>query len=90
MFKVSVSVFMRSTDVSRYGFDTAASMAGSMYPMESFGAIWRWLRESDMSAVSDFIFSRLIDADALNLQSSIFTPRLPRHFGFEGKSIEPY
>ena len=41
------------------------------------------------SAVSDFIFSRLIDADALDLDSSVFTPRLPRHPALKGKFIKP-
>ena len=51
-FKVSVSVFTRSTDVSRYGFDMATLTVGSMYPMESFGSIWRWLHGMGMSQVS--------------------------------------
>ena len=51
-FKVSVSVFTRLTDISRYGFDTATLTVGSMYPMESFGSIWRWLHGMGMSQVS--------------------------------------
>ncbi|KIM57561.1 hypothetical protein SCLCIDRAFT_28781 [Scleroderma citrinum Foug A] len=41
-----------------------------------------------MSAVSDFIFSRLIDADVLDFQSSIFAPRLPRHPALKGSQVD--
>ena len=85
MSKVGVLNLWRSTNVYRLDFDTAVLTPGPMDPMELFGVVWRWLHESDMSAVSDFVFSCL-----LNFQSSVFMPRLPRHPGFEGKSIEPY
>ena len=39
--------------------------------------------------VSDSIFLCLIDTDALDLESSIIAPRLPRHPGFEGKYLQP-
>ena len=42
-----------------------------------------------MYAVSDFVFSRWIDADALDLESSVFVPRLPQRPGLHGKPIQP-
>ncbi|KIM62608.1 hypothetical protein SCLCIDRAFT_24902 [Scleroderma citrinum Foug A] len=41
-----------------------------------------------MSAVSGFVFSHLIDADVLDLESSIFTPRLPRHPALKGSQVD--
>ena len=42
-----------------------------------------------MAARVGHVFSRLIDADALDLESSVFTPRLPRHPALKGKFIKP-
>ena len=86
--KVSLLDHIHLTHVYRFGLDVATLMMGSMYPMESFGVIWRWLCKLDMSAVSDFVFSHLIDADALDFQSSVFVPRVPQHPGPEGKSCQ--
>ena len=64
-------------ELYRFDLDAVRSTAGSNDPMETFGVGLGWLCESGTSAVSDFIFSCLIDADALNLWSSIFVPRFP-------------
>ena len=57
--------------------------------MATFGVVSGWLRDVGTSAVSGFALSHLIDAYALNLQSSIFAPMLPRHPGLEGKFLRP-
>ena len=87
--KVSPSAFSRSTDISRYHFDVATLTPGSNDHGEMFGDVWRWLRKSGTYAVSDFVFSHWIDADALDLKSSVFVPRLPQHPGLHGKPIQP-
>ena len=76
-------------ELYRYDLDSIATTPWSIDPMETFGAGLGWLRESGMSAVSDFVFSRLIDADALDIWSSVFAPRLPWHPEFEGGFANP-
>ena len=76
-------------ELYRYDLDSIATTAWSIDPMETFGAGLGWLRESGMSAVSDFVFSRLIDADALDLRSSVFAPRFPQRPAFKGGFTNP-
>ena len=54
-----------------------------------FGVVSGWLRNAGTSAVSGFALFHLIDAYALDLQSSVFVPMLPRHPGLEGKFLRP-
>ena len=61
MFKVSVSVFTRSTDVSRYGFDMAASTFGSNDPKGTSRKVSAWLCGAGMHPVSHFNFCGLAD-----------------------------
>ena len=65
--KVSASTFSHSTDVYRSRFGMATSTAGSVDPTETFGVVSGWLRDAGTSVVSGFALSRLIDADAVNL-----------------------
>ena len=65
-------------------------MAGSVDPTETFGVVSGWLRDAGTSAVSGFALSRLIDADILNLESSVTAPMLPRHPGLKCGFINPY
>ena len=90
MSKVSLSTVLRSINVCRCDFDTAASTAGSVDPMETFGVVSRWLHDAGTSTVSGFTLSRSIDADILNLESSVAAPMLPRHPGLECGFINPY
>ena len=83
--KVSVSVFTCSTDVCRDKFDAAMLTPGPMDPMEMFGVVSGWLHNAGTSVVSGFTLSRLIDAYALDLQSSVFVPMLPWHPGLNSK-----
>ena len=83
--KVSVSVFTCSTDICRDKFDAAMLTPGPMDPMETFGVVSGWLLNAGTSTVSGFALSCLIDAYALNLQSSVFAPMLPWHPGLNSK-----
>ena len=65
--KVSLLDLIHSTDVCRFHFDTTASTAGSMDPMESFGSVWRWLRGMGTSQVSASAVSRWFLIDTLDL-----------------------
>ena len=76
-------------ELYRFNLDAVRSTAGSNDLMETFGVGLGWLHESGTSAVSDFVFSRLIDADALDLRSSVFAPRFPRRPAFEGGFTNP-
>ena len=87
--KVSVLDLFRLINVSRSCFDPSASTPWSNDHVGTLGVISRWLRESGTYVVSDFVFSRWIDADVLDLESSIFAPRLPRRPGLHGKPIQP-
>ena len=96
MSQVSHFVFLHLIDADvldlehyRYDLHPATSMPGSNNPIGTYGVSLGWLRKSGTSAVSDFVFSRLIDTNALNLESSIFAPRLPQHPGYEGKYLHP-
>ena len=88
--KVGVLDFFHSTDVYRSRFDSAALTAGSNDPTETFGVVSGWLHDVGTSMVSGFALSRLIDADILNLESSVAAPMLPRHPGLECGFINPY
>ena len=76
-------------DVYRLDLDSAMSTAGPMDPTGTFQNVSGWLCDVGMSAVSGFTLSHLIDTYVLDLQSSVFAPRLPWHPGCEGKYLHP-
>ena len=68
MSKVGVLDSFRSTDVSRCGFDTAASTPWSVDLPAMFGVVSGWLRGLGTSVVSRFALLHLADTHALNLE----------------------
>ena len=72
-FKVSVSVFRRSTDISRYGFDTATLTAGSNDLQATFWVVWEWLHAAHTFKVSCFGFMALADFSRYGFESSVST-----------------
>ena len=79
----------RLADFCRFNFDSTALTPGSNDPIGMYGVGLGWLHESGTSMVSDFVFSHLIDTNTLDLESSVFAPRLPQHPGYEGKYLHP-
>ena len=73
----------------RFNLNLTMLMVGPMDPTGTFRNVSGWLRDVGTSAVSGFALSCLIDAYALDLQSSVFAPRLPWHPALKGKFTKP-
>ena len=66
-----------------------ASTDESNESISTFLRVSEWLHGLGTSAVSHFVFLCLIDADAFDLKSSVFAPRLPQRPELHGKPIQP-
>ena len=65
---MSVSIFTRSTDISRFNLDAATSTPGSNNPTGMFQRVSVWLGSSGMFQVSGFDLLLLFVVETLNLE----------------------